>query len=404
MDLKEAMPQDTTSLEKRPGVLLVGSPDVGKRTLVSRLLSIDLEDTTDTTSGLLAFGWSINTKYYTADVTVWLANLRKKFSARSLPIFDQLAALVMVFDISNVSSFIELKDWVSHTDIQKFDILLCIGNKVDLLPGHSGHVEYRRRLLKYAESSGSSYTEIFNSGIAETEGSNLLGGEDESSLGIKKACMEWCSQHNIEYVEACASNVDFDKCLSVDGDSQGVERLEGALSAYMWPGMVLKSGDKIYEPSLPQDQDVSDEESEYELEYEILSAGSADPWDDAVEGWVSADGPVATTESSKQKESGCEDGNSSEMNLIIGDNELPKPEQSRLQGMVGEVELGKDETDNGTTTYKFEDLEQLMGEIGNMRDSLRLMPDFQRREMAANLAMKMASMFGDSSGDEEGLD
>ncbi|CAH9080531.1 unnamed protein product [Cuscuta europaea] len=104
MDLKEAMPQDTTSLEKRPGVLLVGSPDVGKRTLVSRLLSIDLEDTTDTTSGLLAFGWSINTKYYTADVTVWLANLHKKFSARSLPIFDQLAALVMVFDISNCSS------------------------------------------------------------------------------------------------------------------------------------------------------------------------------------------------------------------------------------------------------------------------------------------------------------
>lgn len=42
--------------------------------------------------------------------------------------------------------------------------------------------------------------------------------------------------------------------LSVDGDSQGVERLQGALSAYMWPGMVLKSGDKINEPSLPQEQ------------------------------------------------------------------------------------------------------------------------------------------------------
>ncbi|CAH9146201.1 unnamed protein product [Cuscuta epithymum] len=405
MNQKEAMPQDTAPLEKRPGVLLVGSANVGKRTLVSRLLSIDLEDTTDTTSGLLAFGWSMNTKYYTADVTVWLANLHKKFSVRSLPIFDQLAALVMVFDISNVSSFIELKDWVSHTDIQKFDILLCIGNKVDLLPGHSGHVEYRRRLLKYAESAGSSYTEIFNSGIDETEGSNLLGGEDESSLGIKNACMEWCSEHNIEYVEACASNVDFDKCLSVDGDSQGVERLEGALSAYMWPGMVLKSGDKIYAPSLPQDQDVSDEESEYELEYEILSAGSEDRWEDnAGGGWVSADGPIAITESSKQKESGSEEGNYSEMNLVIGDNELPKPEQPCLQGMVGEVELlGKSETDNDTTTYKFEDLEQLMGEIGNMRDSLRLMPDIQRREMAANLAMKMASMFGDSSGDEDGL-
>jgi hypothetical protein len=40
--------------------------------------------------------------------------------------------------------------------------------------------------------------------------------------------------------------------LSVDGDSQGVERLYGALSAHMWPGMILKSGNKITEPSLPE--------------------------------------------------------------------------------------------------------------------------------------------------------
>ena len=42
--------------------------------------------------------------------------------------------------------------------------------------------------------------------------------------------------------------------LSMDGDSQGAERLYGALSAYMWPGMILKSGDKITEPSLPEHQ------------------------------------------------------------------------------------------------------------------------------------------------------
>jgi hypothetical protein len=40
--------------------------------------------------------------------------------------------------------------------------------------------------------------------------------------------------------------------LSVDGDSQGVERLYGALSAHMWPGMILKSGNRINEPSLPE--------------------------------------------------------------------------------------------------------------------------------------------------------
>jgi alpha- and gamma-adaptin-binding protein p34 len=36
----------------------------------------------------------------------------------------------------------------------------------------------------------------------------------------------------------------------VDGDSQGLERLFGVLSAHMWPGMVLKSGNRITAPTL----------------------------------------------------------------------------------------------------------------------------------------------------------
>lgn len=84
---------------------------------------------------------------------------------------------------------------------------------MDLLPGHSAHVEYRRRLLKSAESSGTPYTEL-DSGFSETEGSSLLG-DDDTSLEIKRSCLDWCLEHNIEYVEACASNVDFDKCMSL---------------------------------------------------------------------------------------------------------------------------------------------------------------------------------------------
>lgn len=110
-----------------------------------------------------------------------------------------------------LSSFVALKDWVSHNDIHKFEILLCIGNKVDLLPSHAAHIEYRRHLLKCAESSGS-HMEL-NSGISETEGSSLLGDGDLSSE-IKRSCLDWCINHNIEYVEACAANADFDKCMA----------------------------------------------------------------------------------------------------------------------------------------------------------------------------------------------
>ncbi|EOX90614.1 Trigalactosyldiacylglycerol 1 isoform 4 [Theobroma cacao] len=278
---------------------------------------------------------------------------------------------------SPLSTLDALQDWVSRTDIQNFEILLCIGNKVDLIPGHPVHAEYRERLLKHPSSN------------------------------IRRKCLEWCIDHNIEFIETCASNADFDKCLSVDGDLQGVERLYGALSAHMWPGMVLKSGDKITEPSLPEKEE---EEPDYELDYEVLSAGSAEPWDDTGEEWVSASGANAVLDIGK---SIGEDNSFTECvqgNITRNEKEELQPFAAvsasednidRVTPNAGEPdEASASELDDGTH-YDFEDLEQLMSEIGNIRSNLRLMPDFQRREMAAKLAMKMAAMFGGGSDDEE---
>jgi len=47
--------------------------------------------------------WTINTKYYNADVSVWMAHLHEDFSIGALPAYDQLVALVMVFDVTDVS-------------------------------------------------------------------------------------------------------------------------------------------------------------------------------------------------------------------------------------------------------------------------------------------------------------
>ncbi|KAK9230767.1 hypothetical protein WN943_020997 [Citrus x changshan-huyou] len=435
---------DRASLEKRPGILIIGSSNVGKRTILSRLLSVNFEDASDSSSELLVNGydlfiyfvpflletrtgqenilckciffcfvltssWTINTKYYTADVSLWMAHLHEEFSIRSLPISDQLTALVMVFNLNDLSTLDALKHWVPSIDLQKFEILLCIGNKVDLLPGHPVHAEYRRRLLKREESSAD--PDFCQSGISETEGSSLLGDE-EPSWEIRRSCLEWCTVHRIEYIEACASNVDFDKCLSIDGDSQGVERLYGALSAHMWPGMVLKSGDKITEPSLPVKEESSEEESDFEFDYEELSAGSADPWDDSEEVWVSANGRsrVPDTEGSAAQNNSVKEYN--QENIKTVDYSGPEPSTSRgtSEDQNDNAMLQKtDEPDKASefdrgTHFDFEDLDQLMSEIGNMRNNLRLLPDFQRREMAAKLAMKMAAMFGSSSDVEEGLD
>lgn len=47
--------------------------------------------------------WTIDTKYYSADLSIWMAHLDDEFSLSSLPVSKHLDALVMVFDLSDVS-------------------------------------------------------------------------------------------------------------------------------------------------------------------------------------------------------------------------------------------------------------------------------------------------------------
>lgn len=446
ISMEEENGEGSGSVESRPGVLLIGSPNVGKRTLLSRLLSVDIPDTDDLAGGVFCQGWTIETKYYSADISIWISHLVEDFALRTLPITEQLAAIVMVFDMNDESSFLALKSWVASIDLEKFEILLCIGNKVDLVPGHNSHANYRRFLQRRGESSSDPHPEFWDYGIDETEGFSLLGDEEPSSE-IRNSCVEWCIEHNIEFIEACASNPDFDKCLSVDGDIQGVSRLHGALSAHMWPGMVMKSGERVI-PQLPvEKEDTTDDESDYEIEYEVLSGGSDDPWeyisskelpstskeagiddeqvtiiknqdrehemaDDVRK--VDLSTSKASVDASSPQSNGFSTETSKNLELDCGSETTKKPDQTSNGDMMAEQssseveaqEIGGNSVENvelnEDAQHGHEDLERLMCEIGSMRDSLRLMPDIQRRDMAAKLAMKMASMFGYSS-DEDGI-
>ncbi|CAI9765120.1 unnamed protein product [Fraxinus pennsylvanica] len=140
-------------------------------------------------------------------------------------------------------------------------------------------------------------------------------------------------------------------------------------SLLTWHGMSLKSGDKINE--------IYQEEPKCELEYEV---SSAEPWDDT-DGWMSADEPVSTTRTGEPSAS------------YIGFTGTPEA-----------LEPDRNSKPDEGKTGDFEDLEMLMSKIGNMRSSLMLMPDFQRKEITVKLAMKMVVMFGDGNGGEEGFD
>ncbi|CAK9857970.1 unnamed protein product [Sphagnum jensenii] len=449
---EEAGDASNTTLGRRPSILLIGSKDVGKRTILNRLIADKQFATNTLSAGATCHGWIIDTKYYTAEICIWMAclnNSRVDNQQQLQSLANGCEALVMVFDLSNSTSFEELQEWVSGIELKTFDILMCVGNKADCVPSHFGHTEYRQRLQKRGESSSDPHPEYLAFGIDLMEGSKLLSGEDhESPDDRRQSCIEWCSERGIEYIEACAVNEAFDQCLSVDGDLQGVARIEGALSAHMWPGLVKKPLNELTDIlAAPQETEefLSDNELDYLIEYELLSNASTEPWDGNDELWSftgSNAPPIDATSSNGEQQkvkyissSMCENHQRGEAQNALEVTSLPsslgslpdsKFEEIEEHIVVVEMSDGIDvtgitpmpEASSTDETVPLEvanghmepgvmvnwepgmdNMEQLIHEMANMRENMRILSDGQRREMAAHLAIRMATMFNND--DEE---
>ncbi|CAM8878503.1 unnamed protein product [Rhodiola kirilowii] len=233
---------DSVSLETRPGILMP-----------------------------ILHAWKIDTKYYTADVTLWMADLTEELCVNNLPSYTNLAALVIVFDLNDLTSFDALKKFVCKVDLKKFDVL--------------------------------------------SEGIGLLREAEER--GFKELCV-------------------------------GMVRGE-------WD----RSGNgKVVEQYLPQGEEA---------------------------GWVSATGKSAVFDAGGSS-NGCQDGASgcSGEREGLSTSVAVVQEKSVGEGLEAQNSAEDEEPDMGSH-FEFEDLEHLMSEIGGMRDSLRLMPEFQRREMLQSL-------------------
>lgn len=194
--------------------------------------------------------------------------------------------------------------------------------------------------------------------------------------------------------------------------------------------------------SLIMTGNTTDSDSDITIDYERLSNGSAEPWDGDEGPWTfyeSAPLPsgeqgaiTGSTSASKQhledmqpSVQQCGSGSlgeaesstdtadftpdltaasaSKEMEAEHTDTQRVHNSTSPpvLNGQSGITEAVSNEEDservleNGRRNRDGEsnDFEQLMMEMARMRDNARLMPDSQRREMAASLALRMASMF-----------
>eukprot|EP00798_Chlamydomonas_sp_ICE-L_P019914 gene19914-26618_t len=95
-----------------PRILVAGSPGCGKRSLVRAVVATDKQpDDTSTAPGHdgdRIFPWTIDTKYYTAEVSfhVWSVGPSAPVSTDS-----SCEAVLLVFDATSQDSFLQVQSW-----------------------------------------------------------------------------------------------------------------------------------------------------------------------------------------------------------------------------------------------------------------------------------------------------
>ncbi|GAQ82530.1 hypothetical protein KFL_001140180 [Klebsormidium nitens] len=452
----EAVEAPAADNPQRPSILVVGPKDVGKRSLVRRLVRGAKSAQTSIPGGVVtSHRWSIDTKYYTADVNLWVSHSEDLLedTAKAQALAAGCDALVLVFDLSEEASFASVQDWASSLDLATFDVLLCIANKADLVPDHHAHDslqqerplqwEQRHRLVEAGDSSDANEPSV---GF----------GRPTKALDVRRQeYSEWCLDNGVEYIEACTLDEHFDQRISVDGDMQGIARLRSALHAHMWPSMVMKPKPGARPPRALSSGDESDFSTEYELLEEDGGRGGLSPERNAgASEPVRVDVCAGGVEKARRKRggvAGIRDARPRNRKVKVrvrragkkspgrkqsqrkrkrGSARLllrlrlrpsgamperlsvdsagpvnPVPSEERAKDLNGNASLHLDEAAamrevEHEGDSDFAEMERIMHQMSSVRDRLSGLPDGARREEAARYAMRLMQMFGGESDGE----
>jgi hypothetical protein len=196
-----------------PEILVIGSPGVGKSTLIKAILTASSHPVA--TGSLVP--WNIGTKYYKAEVD---------FREVTLPLIDpsdavgalqhqhlaaSAEAVVLVFDASQQATYEAVRSWAQHADsagaLEGAQIRLAIAAKVDCLM-----------------EASHSHSLAGSDGAAPGSSSSAVkqrGQQVEQRPSWLDSAMEWCCEYSMEYIEGCSAHAELDAGLLLDADVQG---------------------------------------------------------------------------------------------------------------------------------------------------------------------------------------
>jgi small GTP-binding protein len=115
-------------------VVVVGSSSVGKSSMVQRLIQNTFTEDGSTTCGADFYTYSCPVNSENAKLQIWDTAGQERFRSIAKSYFRNAVGAVLVYDITNMSSFDELSEWLNdlHLLAAPNAYILLVGNKSDL--------------------------------------------------------------------------------------------------------------------------------------------------------------------------------------------------------------------------------------------------------------------------------
>ena len=139
-------------------ILIVGDSTVGKTNFIKKYVENKFNESYFASTGIDLITTSIKIEGKSFKIQIWDTAGQEKYRAMTKNLFLKTQGIVIIFDISNETSFINLKSWMK--DIKEecsADIpMILVGNKLDL---EDKRVIDKERAMEFAKNEKLEYIE-----------------------------------------------------------------------------------------------------------------------------------------------------------------------------------------------------------------------------------------------------
>ena len=140
-------------------ILIIGDSTVGKTNFVYKLSEDKFSENYFASTGIELKTTSIQIDGKSIKIQLWDTAGQEKFRAMTKNLYLKSQGIIILFDITNETSFINLKNWMSQIkESCGEDIpILLVGNKIDL---EDNRVINKERAMEYANNENIEYIEV----------------------------------------------------------------------------------------------------------------------------------------------------------------------------------------------------------------------------------------------------